>query len=64
MDKTEQRIISILKKSSQDLTIDDISQKIGMNRITISKYLAVMEARGKLKMRSIGKAKLYQLKGR
>lgn len=60
--ETEGRILVALKKSDFGLTIEQVSQEIGMNRITVSKYLAVMEVKGMLSCRIIGRAKLYSRK--
>lgn len=39
----------------------DISRQLKINRISLSKYLATMVARGEIEYRSIGRAKLYTL---
>lgn len=58
----EEKILNALKKSDLGLTIEQVSQEIGMNRITASKYLAVMEVKGMVSCRLIGRAKLYSRK--
>ena len=45
----------------QGLTQTDLSRQLKINRVSISKYLATMVARGELECRSIGPAKLYTL---
>jgi len=39
-----------------------VSGRIGVHRITASKYLAVLEAKNLIAYRKIGKAKLYSIK--
>lgn len=54
---------SILKAlDRQSATIEELSRKIGLNRVTVSKYLAIMEAGNKVKYVEIGKAKLFSKK--
>ena len=60
--EVEGKILNALKKSDLGLTIEQVSKEIGMNRITVSKYLAVMEVKGILGCRIIGRAKLYSKK--
>ena len=52
-------ILTILKKSEQDLVINEIAKRAGINRITAAKYLMVLETRKLVKHRNIGKAKLF-----
>ncbi|UCC91576.1 MAG: helix-turn-helix domain-containing protein [Candidatus Aenigmatarchaeota archaeon] len=54
-------ILDILKKSDISLTINEVAEKANTHRTTASKYLAVLEAKGMLKCRNVGKAKLYSL---
>jgi len=60
-EKMKQKIISLLSKKTYGLSIDEISNSIGISRITASKYLAVMEAQGKVFVREIGNTKLHYL---
>lgn len=60
MSAIEKAILAELRK--HDGTIEDVSHKIGVHRITASKYLAVLEAKGVIGCRRIGKAKLYSMK--
>ena len=55
------RILQLLENHSHDLTIEDISQKLKINRSTASKYLAILEATGHVQYRSVGKAKLFSV---
>jgi len=54
-------IMSLLERHVYGLTIEDVSRLAGISRITASKYLAVLEACGKVSVREIGKAKLHYL---
>ncbi|MCK4496645.1 MAG: winged helix-turn-helix transcriptional regulator [Candidatus Aenigmarchaeota archaeon] len=58
-DPTEELILDILNRSNISLTILEIAEKANVHRVTASKYLAVLEARGHVKRRDVGKAKLY-----
>ena len=42
-------------------TIQEISEMLGIHRVTASKYLAVMEAKGMVKRKNVGKAKLFMV---
>jgi len=58
----EEMILGILKKSDTSLTILEISGRAGIHRVTASKYLASLEAKGHVSRRNVGKAKLYSPK--
>jgi DNA-binding Lrp family transcriptional regulator len=62
-DEIKRRIISLLQKQSPtDLSIKDIAAAIGVGRNTASKYLAILEAQGKIRMtRRMDRAKLYAM---
>jgi len=55
------RIFQLLKVNKDGLTITETSKKLKIHYITASKYLAVLEAEGKLKHRDIGMAKLFRV---
>jgi len=57
----EEKIIQILRNDKNGLTINEISKRAGIHRITASKYLAVLEAKNLVKRRNVGKAKLFYL---
>ena len=59
----EEIILNILRQSDVSLTILEIAEKARIHRVTASKYLAVLEARGHVKRRDVGKAKLYSPTG-
>jgi len=54
----------ILKEFPRGLTISDISQRIGLNRNSVAKYLEVLLASGQVEMRPYGPAKVYCLSHR
>lgn len=55
----ESVILELLKKGP--MAIDSVAKKLKINRITASKYLAVMEAKGLLMHEEVGRAKMYSL---
>ena len=57
-------IIGLLKDAQKGLTIDEISKKIHMSRITTSKYLNSLFVSGQVNMRKVGPAKLFTLSTR
>lgn len=56
----ESKIIRCLRKDG--MTIEEVSRHIGISRATASKYLLVLETKGRITCRHIGKAKLFSLK--
>ena len=61
VDKKE-AIINLLKKNTDGLTISDISKILGFSRNTVSVYLAELKGGNKIRIRSVGIAKLHYLK--
>jgi len=55
----ETRIIEHLQQTPSGLTITDIHNGINASRITVSKYISVLEAKGKVFSKKIGAYKLY-----
>jgi len=55
------RILELLKKQKEGLTITDVTKFLQIHYSTSSKYLAVLEAEGKVIHRDIGMAKLFKL---
>ena len=56
----EEKIKKCLKR--QSMTIEEVSQQLGISRATASKYLLVLETKNQIKHREIGKAKLFFLR--
>lgn len=59
----KERILELLKEVYPlDLPISEIARRLGVSRITVAKYIAVLEAEGKIEYRRVGKAKLCKFK--
>ena len=59
-----ERIIESLKRHPEGLTILNIAEDTGINRITISKYIFGLASEGLITQRRVGPAKLCYLKMR
>lgn len=59
---TKQKILDAIKKANPPyVTIQDIADQTKISRETVSKYMMVLEAEGKIKVtKQVGKAKLYE----
>ncbi|NIP62140.1 MAG: winged helix-turn-helix transcriptional regulator [Nitrosopumilaceae archaeon] len=55
----KEKLFEILKKSDTGLSGVEISEKIGINRITITKYLNMFAAEGLIKQKNIGNVTLW-----
>ena len=58
----KEAILNLLKKNTDGLTISDISKILGFSRNTVSVYLAELKGGDKIRIRSVGIAKLHYLK--
>lgn len=56
------KIFKLLQNRREGLTITDITKLLRIHYSTSSKYLAVLEAEGKIIHRDIGMAKLFKLR--
>jgi len=56
------RILKLLQEQKEGLTITDVTKILQIHYSTSSKYLAVLEAEGKIVRRDIGMAKLFKLR--
>jgi predicted transcriptional regulator len=56
--RTRDKIIEVLKKNPQGLTIFDIVKSLGINRGTVTKYIYELSGAGIISHRKIGTAKL------
>lgn len=54
-------ILKLLQKHPEGLTITNVSNLLGINYMTVSKYLAVLEALGEIQHMRVGMAKLFKL---
>ncbi|MCD6274921.1 MAG: HTH domain-containing protein, partial [Candidatus Aenigmarchaeota archaeon] len=57
----EKKIIRILKKDREGITILDMANKLKVHRHTLTKYIYRLQGEGKIKIREIGRAKLCYL---
>lgn len=62
--KVVEEIKRILKEDIRGLTIQELSEKIKVSRITASIALAKLEGAGEIDVRSIGNCKLHYLKNK
>ena len=62
-DEITKDILKTLDKHPEGLMVTDIADKIGHNRLTVAKYLDIMLALRHVRVRNIGHAKLFYLKG-
>lgn len=61
-EKSIEKIVNLLKKHPDGLTIIEISRKLNMNRITVSKYIMLLIGEKKVRIRRVGNAKLIFLR--
>ncbi len=61
---TKQIVLDAIKKARPPyVTIQDIADITKLSRETVSKYMLVLDAEGKIKVtKVVGKAKLYEVK--
>ncbi|MCD6274810.1 MAG: HTH domain-containing protein, partial [Candidatus Aenigmarchaeota archaeon] len=57
----EKRILKLLKKEGEGVTVSDLAKKSKLHRHTIAKYIYKLESQKKIKIREIGRAKLCYL---
>lgn len=60
-EEIRERLISTLKDSDSGMSGVEISDKVGVNRITMTKYLKVFAAEGLLRQKNIGNVTLWFL---
>lgn len=58
------RIREELERNPKGMTIEDVSQKLSMNRGTAAKYLNLLVVSGQAEMRTLGPAKLFSVSQR
>ena len=63
LNKVILEIKKILKKDTRGLTIQELSEKTKVSRITASMALMKLEGQGLIDIRVIGNCKLHYLKG-
>ena len=60
----KERILDALKNEQVGMTIQDVTRKTGMNRITATIYLHELLGEKKVTIRKIGAYKLFRLKSK
>jgi len=58
--EVEERIIEVLRDASAELHTEEIAERVGLTRHTVSKYLQILHAKGSVRMRRVGNAKLWR----
>lgn len=56
-----EKILEILKDNPRGLNIREITEFIGVSRVSSAKYLDVLVAEGKIEVRTMGKAKVFYI---
>jgi len=59
-----ERICSLLKENPKGLSIEEVSQRLAMNRTTAAKYLNSLVNSGDAELRTLGRAKVFSLSRR
>jgi len=59
-DWIKQVILRAIENAEEAPTIEDVVKATGYSRPTVSKYLALLSAEGKVSVRIIGPAKLFK----
>jgi DNA-binding transcriptional ArsR family regulator len=64
LEDKKQRVLKELEKAHpSDLSIGEVAEKTKLSRTTVSMYLKVLEAEGKIEIsRKVGRAIFYKLK--
>ena len=57
--KELEKIKKIVNKNPRGTTIKEISQKIGINRNVVAKYLDVLQITGGVEVEEFGRSKVY-----
>jgi DNA-binding Lrp family transcriptional regulator len=59
--KIEKKIIRALEKNKEGLMLAELSDKVGVHRHTLTKYVYKLEVESRIKVRKAGIAKLCYL---
>jgi DNA-binding transcriptional regulator LsrR (DeoR family) len=60
----KESVIELLKKRTEGLTINEISNELNISRNTVAIALAELKGEGSIKIRSVGMAKLHYWEGK
>src|SRR3989344_2849661 len=55
----EEKIVNFIKNSPLGVTSSDLADYLGLNRMTISKYLAIIKEKALVDFKQLGMAKLW-----
>ena len=58
---TENKIVDFIKKSPLGATSNDIARYLGLNRMTMTKYLAIIKEKALIDFKQFGMAKLWYI---
>jgi predicted transcriptional regulator len=58
------KVVRLLKKDTDGLTVQEIAKVVGVSRNTIPVVLAELKGEGKIRVRPVGKAKLHYWGGK
>lgn len=61
MDIIETKILHLLKEKEEDITISEIASELLADRHTIAKRLEVLQSKGLIEFRNVGKSKMWKL---
>ncbi|MFQ5940746.1 MAG: B12-binding domain-containing protein [Nitrososphaerales archaeon] len=61
LDEVKRKVIDVLKDINTGLSGIEIAERIGVNRITLTKYLSVLEAIGLIKKKQAGSVNVWYL---
>lgn len=56
----QEEILNVLKASPSGLQMEELAEKLGLTRHTVSKYLEVLRAEGKIHYKKVGRSKLWK----
>jgi len=57
----EAKVLEVLKENREGVTLQEIADKLGVHRHTLTKYIYKLDGEGKIRVRKIGVAKLCYL---
>ena len=58
----KERVLKLLKRKTDGLTVQDIAKELGVSRNTIPVVLAELKGEKKIRIRPVGRAKLHYIK--
>lgn len=58
--RTESKILSTLTSEKREIHIEQLAAELGIARHTAAKYLEILRAKGKVRYRKVGNAKLWR----